>query len=111
MPNTGSGNTSSPELHKTKAPQVVGPDPADVEAVARVISNEIGYPYDTLYEDKRDWIDGRGERYDVNVPYKSDMRYAAEAAIAALIERGWRPPGQLARAQGDDDAAPHESSG
>lgn len=68
------------------------PDPADVEAVARIISNEIGYPYDTLYEDKRDWIDGRGERYDVNVPYKSDMRYAAEAAIAALVERGWTPP-------------------
>lgn len=64
-------------------------EPADVEAVARAIAPVIGPRYEELYENKREWLDDRGRRHDINVPYKSDLRYAAEAAIAALVERGW----------------------
>lgn len=76
-------------------------DPADVEAVARVVAPYVGPRYDDLYENKRAMINDSGRRcHDVNTPYKSDIRDAAEAAIAALVERGWTPPSSPSSAAG-----------
>jgi hypothetical protein len=59
-----------------------------VERVARAIGDALGLPFDTLYVDKREYINDRGSRHDVNAPHKADMLEAAQAAIAALPAAG-----------------------
>lgn len=83
MLNTGSGNASPTELHKTTAPQVAGPDPADVEAVAAVLIWVEWGPSAFL----------KHGTFGLNDPeFVSRYNHRAREVLAALIERGWRPP-------------------
>ncbi len=51
------------------------------EELAKLIAEEVGYTWDSLYEHKSEWIDDRGLRHDVNTPYKTDFRCAADAVV------------------------------
>lgn len=56
-----------------------------IEAIARIISEQcLGHDFNGLYADKREWLDDRGARHDVNVPYKADVLAAADAILAAI---------------------------
>lgn len=63
-----------------------------LEEFTRLLSSSVlGIEYDDLYENKTEWIDDRGSRHDINVPYKGDLRDAAQEVIdwlAKEIEQG-----------------------
>lgn len=60
--------------------------PASVESVARIIASHIGLNYDRIFENKAEWTKNRGMRdaevYDINTPYRTDLRDAAKAVLA-----------------------------
>lgn len=61
-----------------------------VERLARVIASELGDDFDSAFENKAAWIDGRSERggrfRDVNEPTQADYIDAARAVIQAMKE-------------------------
>lgn len=60
---------------------------AMVERVKLAICNALGYDFDDLYQGKREWVDDRGSRHDINTPFKVDFEEAAKVAIAAMQEQ------------------------
>lgn len=59
------------------------------ESMLRALTKAVGYDYDSLYASKREWIDDRGNRHDVNTPYKCDFEDGLDAVLAALREHGY----------------------
>jgi hypothetical protein len=59
------------------------------EELARVLAAGLGFSWENLYQDKRDWTDDRGKRHDINTPYKSDYLDAADAILAWMKESGY----------------------
>lgn len=57
-----------------------------LEQLARALSTGIGYDYDTLYADKGEWVDDRGARHDINVPFKSDIDDGIQVVLEELME-------------------------
>lgn len=59
------------------------------DTLAKVIAEDLGYDWDTLYENKREWTADQGSRHDINVPYKTDFRAASKAVAerCALIAK------------------------
>ena len=80
MPNTKPDRTGTLP-HNATAPQVAGPDPADVEAVAIVFLAETYPTFRSLMG---------GPWSGANPAQKRRALDAARGAIAALIERGWK---------------------
>lgn len=66
-------------------------DPAEVEAVARIIANALGDNFADAFKNKDRWIAKRGMsggRFrDVNEPFQSDYLAAAEAIRAYMENR------------------------
>ncbi len=71
-----------------KHPSPAFPGAGVREMVAGIIASTcLGHAFDSLYADKREWLDDRGKRHDVNVPYKADVLEAADAILSALSDR------------------------
>ena len=61
---------------------------AEREELARLLSAEVlGIEYDTLYQDKRDWIHDLGRRHDCNTSYKWELLNAADSILKRYEKR------------------------
>jgi len=54
------------------------------EEVARVICDELGLDFGTLYQNKGEWIKDRSQRHDINTPYQCEVLAAAKAVITKI---------------------------
>lgn len=64
------------------------------DAVARAIAHGLGDNFDHAFVTKAEWTQARGENggraRDINEPMQGDYLDAADAALAAAEQAGWR---------------------